>query len=80
MNGTIKILEGNSFAGKVLIEESAEVQPSSNKLNPLAKIKLNKSVFCKKNLDYTISLTSNSKFLVFEFFWWILFDILEFIF
>ena len=60
MNGTIKILEGNSFAGKVLIEENADVQPSNNKLNPLAKIKLNKSVFCKKNLDYIISFTTNA--------------------
>ena len=60
MNGTIKILEGNSFAGKVLMEENAEVQPSSNKSNPLAKIKLNKSVFCKKNLDYIISFSANA--------------------
>ena len=60
MNASIKILEGASFSGKVLIEENAEIQPSNNKLNTMTKIKFNKSVFCKKNMDYTITLTSNS--------------------
>ena len=60
MNASIKIIEGASFSGKVLIEENTEIQPSNNKLNTMTKIKFNKSVFCKKNLDYTISLTSNS--------------------
>ena len=60
MNGIIKILEGNSFAGKILVEENAEVQPSNNKLNPLTKIYLSKSVICKKNFDYIISFANNS--------------------
>jgi len=60
MSGIIKILEGNSFSGKVLAEESIEVQPSINTINPLSKIKFSKSVFCKKNFDYIIAFSSNS--------------------
>ena len=61
MNGVITICEGNSSSGKTLHEENVEIQPSSNKLNPSVKIKFSNSVFCKKNLDYGIILTSRDR-------------------
>ena len=60
INGTIKITEGPLFDGKILYEENAEIQPSSNKLTPTNKIKLRKPVICKKNMDYGIIFITNS--------------------
>ena len=49
MNGVVKIIEGQSFYGKVIQEENAEIPVSTNQLNPSTKIKFSKSITCKKN-------------------------------
>lgn len=60
INGNIKISEGNSMLGKVLLEENVEIPPSTDKLSPSYEIKFSKPVFCKKNVDYAIILSVNN--------------------
>lgn len=59
MNGVVKIIEGQSFYGKVIQEENAEIPVSTNQLNPSTKIKFSKSITCKKNMDYSIIFCSD---------------------
>ena len=59
ITGIIKILEGTSISGKVLLEENVEIMPSNNELNFIYKIKFSKKVFCRKNMDYSISFITN---------------------
>ena len=61
INGTIKITEGQMFNGKVLYEEIADIQPSSNRLSPTNKIIFRRPVICKKNNDYGIIFITNIK-------------------
>lgn len=56
INGTLKIVEGQQYEGKLLAEENVEIPPTQNKSNIRKKIKLKKSIVCKKNVDYTIVL------------------------
>ena len=60
MNGILRIVEGQQYEGKLLAEENVEIQSSQNKTNIRKKIKLKKSVVCKKNADYTIVFYSRS--------------------
>ena len=56
MNGILRIVEGQQYEGNLLAEQNVEIQYSHNKANNKKKIKLKKSVVCKKNSDYTIVL------------------------
>ena len=61
LTGYLKVFEGQSCDGKVLVEESTEIPTAPNNTNMRKKIKFKKYINCKKNMDYTISIfTSNS--------------------
>ena len=59
INGIVKIIEGNSSMGKVLIEENVEIQPCTDNINVFSKFKFSKNIFCKKNKEYSIIFFSN---------------------
>ena len=61
LTGYLKVFEGQSCDGKVLVEESTEIPTAPNNTNMRKKIKFKKYINCKKNMYYTISIfTSNS--------------------
>ena len=56
INGTIKLLDGQSTTSKTILEENVEIPPSSNKLAAITQIYFSKPVFCNQNHDYSIIL------------------------
>ena len=58
--GVLKILEGASITGKVLKEENVELPPTLDNANCCFKVKLSKSFFCKKNMDYSLVFITNN--------------------
>ena len=44
INGIVKIIEGHSSMGKVLIEENVEIQPCTDNINVFSKFKFSKNV------------------------------------
>lgn len=59
INGVIKIIEGPSIAGKILLEQNAELQPCFDNINIISKIEFSKKIICKKNMDYSILFSTN---------------------
>lgn len=59
ITGYLKVVEGQSHLGKVLVEESIEI-PKAPISNMRKKIKFKKNIICKKNMDYTISIFTNN--------------------
>ena len=60
LNAIVKIIEGDSKSGKVLIEENIEIQPCIDNINVISKVKFTKNIFCKKNKEYSIIYMSNT--------------------
>ena len=60
ISGVLKIIEGPNITGKIISEANGEIQPSSNQLTAIGKVKLHKGIICKKNADYSIIFVSNT--------------------
>ena len=59
VKGIVKMIEGNSMTGKVLIEENTEIHPCLDNIHTISKVKFSKNILCKKNLEYSLIFITN---------------------